>query len=87
MFMGYCKKSKGYRLIDPLTMKIVKSRDVFLEDYNEGNMKEPDFVKLQHLEEKKYDIATNNDISTETEIEIEEDDYKEAISDCSDCIE
>lgn len=33
IFVGYCQDSKSYRLLDPITHKIVRSRDViFLEE-------------------------------------------------------
>jgi len=39
-FIGYCENSKGYRLIDPRTKKITKSRDVvFLEEFKETKIK------------------------------------------------
>lgn len=61
MFVDYCEDSKGYRLIDPQTKKIAKSRDVvFLKDFREGETKTPAFIKLQFNEERECDVERNN---------------------------
>lgn len=37
IFVGYCENTKGYRLMDPVSHRLVKSRDVsFMENYNEN---------------------------------------------------
>lgn len=79
MFIGYCEgycDSKGYRLIDPQTKKITKSRDVvFLEDFREGETKTLDFVKLQFNEERECDVERNK---TPTDKTAEDTDDKES---------
>lgn len=37
IFVGYCESTKGYRVLDPSTNKIIKSRDVVFLESIEGN--------------------------------------------------
>lgn len=38
IFVGYCETTKGYRILDPVTHQVIKSRDViFLENINQTN--------------------------------------------------
>lgn len=75
IFIGYCEDSKGYRLIDPETNKIIKSRDVtFLEEgYKEDSSHDSNFVHFQisgQTDEKKAsqddDETEDSDDDTET---------------------
>ncbi|KMQ82772.1 gag-pol polyprotein, partial [Lasius niger] len=86
MFVGYCENSKGYRLIDPRTKKIVKSRDVvFFEEFKDSKTKEPNYIQLQLDEEDESDMEKDDDSSDTAAIE--RDDEEETISDYSDCVE
>ncbi|KMQ82767.1 retrovirus-related pol polyprotein from transposon tnt 1-94, partial [Lasius niger] len=85
MFVGYCENSKGYRLIDPRTKKIVKSRDVvFLEEFKDSKTKEPNHIQL--LDEENESDMEKDDDSSDTAA-IKRDDEEETISDYSDCVE
>ena len=44
IFVGYCEDSKGYRLYDPLTKKIIKSRNVYF-NIEEESKKDNDKIK------------------------------------------
>lgn len=71
LFVGYCDGSKGYRLIDPVTHKIVESRDVkFLEAVESGNFSNLDsnngsFEFIAGIE-KSASEEENGDIEDET---------------------
>lgn len=88
-FTGYCENSKGYRLIEPRTKKITKSRDVvFLKEFKENKIKELNSNRLQ-LDEKDESTElepTEKDNDLSDAESTEKDDKKETISEYSDCI-
>ncbi|GBP63981.1 Retrovirus-related Pol polyprotein from transposon TNT 1-94 [Eumeta japonica] len=80
IFVGYCEDSKGYRLLDPKTKTVTKSRDVvFLE-----NSIKTDTVPVTLSDTKKQQQVSRNslsersdcstDISTHTAVESDDGD-------------
>ncbi|GBP46785.1 Retrovirus-related Pol polyprotein from transposon TNT 1-94 [Eumeta japonica] len=79
IFVGYCEDSKGYRLLDPKTKTVTKSRDVvFLE-----NSIKTDTVPVTLSDTKKQQVSRNSlsessdcstDISTHTAVESDDGD-------------
>ena len=61
IFIGYNSESKAYRLYDPITKKIIISRDVeFLENQSlDGSIDESSSTssKVPSIEEEEYDIS------------------------------
>lgn len=83
IFVGYCEDSKGYRLLDPKTKIVTKSRDVvFLE-----NSIKPDTVPVtlsdaerqEHVSSKRLSESSDcsTDLSTHTAVEMSENDDDE----------
>jgi len=80
IFVGYCEKRKGYRLIDPKNpMRATKARDVvFIDDRtcNDKNLKEDvgqnSKVELQPLLSEHIHEETSSEVDTATQMVAEE---------------
>ena len=58
VFVGYCTKSKAYRLYEPLSGKITISRDVVFDEHTSWDWKAKDDEKNPQLEiEEEKNIA------------------------------
>lgn len=78
IFMGYCENSKGYRLMDPETHKVVTSRDVvFIESCKENaavTIPCPTNVTVKEiLTESESAISQKQEISTRESIDAQGD--------------
>lgn len=76
ILVGYCENSKGYRLLDPTSRKIIKSRDVIFHEKFHNNMfdentvsvdlqgeKNPSSVSPSTSSDKKQSPGTSDDSS------------------------
>lgn len=64
IFVGYCESTKGYRLLDPQTNKIIKSRDVvFLE--NVQNYTQSIYLPCTPNSNPEIDMQANEEPSKE----------------------
>lgn len=60
LFMGYCEDSKGYRLMDPKTKKVTRSRDViFLENFKDMHRDNLGILKLDEDNRSKIKSPEN----------------------------
>ncbi|KAG6511143.1 hypothetical protein ZIOFF_029198 [Zingiber officinale] len=50
IFIGYSNESKGYRLLDPSTLKIIVSRDVIFDESSSWDFKEKQVVESDYYE-------------------------------------
>ncbi|KAG6487034.1 hypothetical protein ZIOFF_055615 [Zingiber officinale] len=50
IFIGYNNESKGYRLLDPSTLKIIVSRDVIFDESSSWDFKEKQVVESDYYE-------------------------------------
>ncbi|KAK9693999.1 hypothetical protein QE152_g33827 [Popillia japonica] len=89
IFVGYCEDTKGYRLIDPLTKKLVRSRDVVFLENEFYNREQHSGRSLQEFspnllensekvnEDHQNDEENQNDENTEENLSNEESDCDE----------
>lgn len=69
IFMGYCDSSKGYRLMDPKTLKIIKSRDViFIENVETSIPIEDNRTVTASSVPSETEDSENSSVSREQEI-------------------
>ncbi|XP_062529208.1 uncharacterized protein LOC105841774 isoform X3 [Bombyx mori] len=73
IFMGYCDSSKGYRLMDPKTLKIIKSRDViFIENVETSIPIEDNRTVTVSSVPSETEDSENSSVSREQEIHTQE---------------
>lgn len=75
IFVGYCDDSKAYRLWDPETRKIIKSRDVIFNEEDKGlpiAEKQEDFLEFQ-VYFRDFETNPSEDDIIEAEPEIHHD--------------
>lgn len=86
LFVGYCQDSKDYRLMDPETKKITRSRDViFLENYKYKGNEVQSIIQLTEDQDPPNGSVEEN--YEQKPIEIEENDSEASSSEDSEYID
>src|SRR5208337_2236618 len=78
IFVGYCSRTKGYRLYNPSTKRVFISRDVIFDESNDQNHSEKgeSFSEIEEHEEIEVpaDIDTLKDDESDEEKDLETED-------------